>query len=413
MNKTRKKSIGLIFLIIAIVLAIASGIAGYHSMHSQMMAKSFLVALFFFVIACIFLRRSFSVKSILVRMFFVFLLMYAVLSLHFISNPNMFSLIFLLVWAIFSIQGFFYYPKKRKFMGLTFLLLGLGVVTIFFIIENNAPIESDLPLITDFPIMICGFTSVSLIILGLFYLIPLSKKNNRPESSRFLILYMSIVGFVGIITAILKGLDSGLFGFFGTLGWILVVMFLPWLLYKLRFTRLFILWAFTFPNLIANMGIYRIPSFSDFKKYVFPRRLHIHSSKDKTVTKNQSGFTLIEVLIAIAILAILSVGIINTFSMVMVGSRHLELQNQAVIIAQNELEQLKTQSSFNVNANNTISLSNRFKEWTKSVPGGSGRITVSNYKDTPLKQVQVNVQWMEGARKESVELTTILGGGKP
>ena len=120
--------------------------------------------------------------------------------------------------------------------------------------------------------------------------------------------------------------------------------------------------------------------------------------------RTERGFTLIEVLVAIAIISIgvLALGA-NTTS-IMRSNRFSANTTIAVNLAQEKLEEAKAQV--------TITNGN----FTDTPPGPSGSIftrtlAISDSPEVDLKQVDVTVTWMEYGVERSVALSTYVYSG--
>jgi len=78
------------------------------------------------------------------------------------------------------------------------------------------------------------------------------------------------------------------------------------------------------------------------------RRLRIRIP-GKTVSKGEAGFTMVEVLVALAILAITIIPLMGLFTMAPVLHQHREQKLRAGFLAQLRLEQVKNEITYNFN----------------------------------------------------------------
>ena len=444
-----KKIIGSILLILSILLAIRGGYLAYHTYQLSSEALSTLFASFlFFTGACLVLRHTFSFVTILFRIVCIIVIVAIFVSFLF-PEPDISSLTILLIWAICLVHGFLYRPYNKQRTGLLYLAAAVLTIILYFLWIIFLPQKWNIPG------LITGLFATGFLVLGVFYLFYLPKFSSSLEKPIFLYLVMTLTGFIGILLIVLNAINEhGLI--FAPLGYVLLLLFAEWLLYRYRLMRLLIIWAFmlggpvlfmgavsfindnvhlsmvnTFQLIlfvllllflviitgicspIGMMGIFRISSYSDFKKYLFPAKIKYNPQQKDLEKPKSTGFTLIEVLIVIAIVAIVSGGIIRLFTLTHLGVKHLELQNQAVFLAESELDRLRSKPLSIVTGQKSIGISDTLKKELKSLPEGTGKIRITDYRNTPLKEVLMEVQWQEGTQPYSVQLTTLMKEEKP
>ncbi len=113
---------------------------------------------------------------------------------------------------------------------------------------------------------------------------------------------------------------------------------------------------------------------------------------------NKKGFTLIEVLIALAILGIISISLIQGTAVVIKHNAYLEHRKIAIELAQGVINRISTlpyDSIATGNANKKIGSINYQESWNITDLGD-------------IKRIEVTVSWSEGTNRNShsVTLTT-------
>lgn len=124
----------------------------------------------------------------------------------------------------------------------------------------------------------------------------------------------------------------------------------------------------------------------------------------KSVT-NQ-GFTLVEMLISIAVIGIAAVGIASLFYTVQYTQRSARYQTTATRAAQRQIEVLRNSSYNSLVTGQTITFTN---DLPSSLPGDkSGTVAVTE-PSAGLKRVDVRVAYTDNGREKSVNLTSYIG----
>lgn len=123
-------------------------------------------------------------------------------------------------------------------------------------------------------------------------------------------------------------------------------------------------------------------------------------------TADQTGFTLVELLVAMAVMGIASLGIASLFYTVQYTQRQSMYQDVATRAAQRQIEALRNSSYNNLPNGQTISFTNDLPE---ILPGNkSGTVAVSE-PTAGLKRVNVNVTYYDHGRKREVNLSSLIG----
>lgn len=128
--------------------------------------------------------------------------------------------------------------------------------------------------------------------------------------------------------------------------------------------------------------------------------------KKKIVALNSKGYTLVEVLMSLAIIAIFFV-LFQAAATTVVLNRNVKHQDLALRIAQSQIENLRSLGY------SALPASGPFTDaQTATLPGGQAQMAISQYNEK-IKQAVVDVSWQEpGAQnRHSVSLTTLIGEG--
>lgn len=121
---------------------------------------------------------------------------------------------------------------------------------------------------------------------------------------------------------------------------------------------------------------------------------------------SQEGFTLVELLITIAVIGIASVGIASLFYNVQYTQRQSRYVDAATRAAQREVEVLRNNSYNNLQAGQTITFTDQLPE---SLPGNkSGTVNVSE-PTAGLKRVDVTVSYTDNGHQQQVKLSSLIG----
>lgn len=124
------------------------------------------------------------------------------------------------------------------------------------------------------------------------------------------------------------------------------------------------------------------------------------------ITNDQSGFTLVELLITIVIIGIAGVGIASLFYTIQYTQRQSMYKDAATRSAQREIELLRTTSANNLTAGQTITFTS---DLPARLPGNkSGTVQVTE-PSPGLKRVNVNVTYYDNGKKREVNLSSLIG----
>jgi prepilin-type N-terminal cleavage/methylation domain-containing protein len=120
---------------------------------------------------------------------------------------------------------------------------------------------------------------------------------------------------------------------------------------------------------------------------------------------NQSGFTLVELLVTIAIIGIAGIGIASLFYSVQYTQRQSMNHDKATRAAQRQIEILRNTSYNNLPNGETITFTNDLPE----LPGDkSGTVQVSEA-SPGVKRVDVNVTYYDNSKKREINMSSLIG----
>jgi len=124
------------------------------------------------------------------------------------------------------------------------------------------------------------------------------------------------------------------------------------------------------------------------------------------VRKNQSGFTLVELVITVAVLGIVLTSVISLFVNIQQAQTHTRYLETATYAAQTEIESLRTINYNNLTPGSTINFTSSLPS---SLPSGStGTVTVSEPLDG-LRRVDVSVTYTYKGKTRTVSLSSLIG----
>lgn len=122
--------------------------------------------------------------------------------------------------------------------------------------------------------------------------------------------------------------------------------------------------------------------------------------------KNQSGFTLIELIVAIVVIGLMATGITSLYISIEKTQRKTRLLEIATRVGERKIEELRNSNYNSLENNNTIDFSIELPD-TLPQPR-SGTVAVSE--PTPgIKRVDVNVSYKDGNSNRNVELSSLIG----
>jgi prepilin-type N-terminal cleavage/methylation domain-containing protein len=121
-----------------------------------------------------------------------------------------------------------------------------------------------------------------------------------------------------------------------------------------------------------------------------------------TIGARKTGFSLIEVIVAIAIIGMMIVTTSVLLERLPVNSRAVSDQDVALKIARNEIETLRAGGYALLPVNGSFA-----NPLLNSLPSGSASVTIAVY-DAKTKRADVSVSWRETSGARTVSLTTLI-----
>lgn len=127
------------------------------------------------------------------------------------------------------------------------------------------------------------------------------------------------------------------------------------------------------------------------------------------IAKNKNGFSLVEFMIAIAILAIGLLALVGLQSTAIKGNFSAKNLTTAVLLAEKKMEEFKN-TSFASLTNGTFNDANNSLTGTGTSGGLFNRSwTIQTYSgSTYMKQITVTITWTVGGRNYSTALDTVI-----
>lgn len=122
--------------------------------------------------------------------------------------------------------------------------------------------------------------------------------------------------------------------------------------------------------------------------------------------KNQQGFTIVELVAAIAVVGIVSVGLATIFYNVQYTQRQSDYADAATRAAQREIEILRNNSYDSLTPGQNISFTS---DLPTSLPRNSTGTVVVSEPNTGLRRVDVTVSYSDGGRDSQVKLSATIG----
>jgi prepilin-type N-terminal cleavage/methylation domain-containing protein len=117
-----------------------------------------------------------------------------------------------------------------------------------------------------------------------------------------------------------------------------------------------------------------------------------------------AGFTLVEMLVAITLMALLLLPLMRSFSSGLLVKSRSDVLTEATVIAETELETIAANPAFNGES------SYDRRQGRYSIHMSVGRYTIGTFDDRlPVQpyEIHVTVSWPEGAQTHSVALRTL------
>jgi Tfp pilus assembly protein PilV len=117
--------------------------------------------------------------------------------------------------------------------------------------------------------------------------------------------------------------------------------------------------------------------------------------------RQQAGFTMIEVMIAVLLTALTVIGVLGLYRIESRASAFSRRETEAAVLAQDKLEELRTQAAPTVNATGTDQPADQFS--TGSPPNFFDRSwTISVSADAAVYNISVTVSWDEDGYTRTV-----------
>lgn len=121
--------------------------------------------------------------------------------------------------------------------------------------------------------------------------------------------------------------------------------------------------------------------------------------------QKQSGFTIIELVVSIAILGVVITSVVTLFSVVQSTQRRTVHLENATRSAQRQMESLRNNNYNNLVAGDTIDFTTQLPV---SLQNRSGTVLVSE-PSPGIKRLDISVVFFEGPTRQEVKLSSLVG----
>ena len=125
-----------------------------------------------------------------------------------------------------------------------------------------------------------------------------------------------------------------------------------------------------------------------------------------TIQDDQRGFTLVELLVSIAVIGIAAIGIASLFYTVQYTQRSARYQETATRAAQRQIEVLRNSSYNSLVSGETITFTSSLPP---SLPGTKSGTAVVSEPSPGLKRVDVTVSYTDNGRTKTTNLSSYIG----
>lgn len=122
--------------------------------------------------------------------------------------------------------------------------------------------------------------------------------------------------------------------------------------------------------------------------------------------KDQSGFTLVELLVTIVFMGVMIASIANIFISIQNVQKHATWHDQATRAAQRQVETLRSNSYTSLTAGQTIDFTSQLPT---SLPGNRSGIVNVSAPSEDIRRIDVTVTYSSGGQTKTVKLTALIG----
>lgn len=123
------------------------------------------------------------------------------------------------------------------------------------------------------------------------------------------------------------------------------------------------------------------------------------------MNKKEFGFTLVELVVSIAVIGIVTTSVVSLFGSIQSTQRRTAYMETATRAAQRQMESLRNNNYNNLTAGQTIDFTGQLPT---SLKNRSGTVVVSE-PSPGLKRVDISVAYYEGTTQQQVNLSSLVG----
>ncbi len=124
------------------------------------------------------------------------------------------------------------------------------------------------------------------------------------------------------------------------------------------------------------------------------------------IDRNSKGFTLVELIVAIAIIGLMTTGITSLYVAIEKTQRKTKLLETATRVGEKKIEELRNNHYNSLQNDSVITFTNELPDTLPSPR--SGTVSISE-PVAGIKRVDLNITYKDGSKDREVELSSFIG----